>query len=442
MLGAALGALTSHHDALRIRFTRTAGRWEQDNPPPGPAGGPDLLQCRDLSGIGDPGQQQAAIDEAAAQVHAGFDLAAGPLLRAVLFDRGPRQRPVLLLAAHHLVIDAVSWRILLEDLATACQQAAAGTPISLGPKTTPFRDWALHLDARARDGGFDDELPHWAHLAASPAATLPADTDGPDTTATARSVTAALTPDQTRALLHQVPGAYRTQINDVLLTALSQVLARWTGHDQILIDLEGHGREEDQLPGTDLSRTIGWFTTIYPVTLTAPPGGWGQALKSVKEQLRAIPRRGLGYGALRYLSPHPELATRPPVSFNYLGQLDRAVPARGLIHATSHGLDATASPAAARAHQLEINARIQDHCLQLTWTYSASRHHQATITALARNMTQALERSSPTAPPPAPAAAPPRTTPWPPSTSPPPTTSPATATTSRTSTPSPPCKPA
>ena len=309
----------------------------------------------------------------------------------MLFDRGPRQRPVLLLAAHHLVIDAVSWRILLEDLATACQQAAAGTPISLGPKTTPFRDWALHLDARARDGGFDDELPHWAHLAASPAATLPADTDGPDTTATARSVTAALTPDQTRALLHQVPGAYRTQINDVLLTALSQVLARWTGHDQILIDLEGHGREEDQLPGTDLSRTIGWFTTIYPVTLTAPPGGWGQALKSVKEQLRAIPRRGLGYGALRYLSPHPELATRPPVSFNYLGQLDRAVPARGLIHATSHGLDATASPAAARAHQLEINARIQDHCLQLTWTYSASRHHQATITALARNMTQALD---------------------------------------------------
>src|SRR5581483_11717051 len=151
-------------------------------------------------------------------------------------------------------------------------------------------------------GRFDDELPWWEHLASNPPATLPADADGPGTTATARSVTAALPADRTRALLQQVPGAYRTQINDVLLTALARVLADWTGHDQVLIDLEGHGREQDLFPGTDLSRTIGWFTTIYPVALTVPPGGWGQALKSVKEQLRAIPRHGLGYGALRYLS--------------------------------------------------------------------------------------------------------------------------------------------
>ena len=158
---------------------------------------------------------------------------------------------------------------------------------------------------------------------APPPPLLPADSDGPNTVASTGSVTVTLTPDRTRALLQQVPAAYRTQINDVLLTALSQVLTRWTGQDQILIDLEGHGREEDQLPGTDLSRTVGWFTTIYPVALTAtPPGGWGQALKTVKEQLRAIPRHGLGYGALRYLSPHPELAT--PAR----GQLQLPRPAR------------------------------------------------------------------------------------------------------------------
>ena len=392
VLRTALAALTTHHDALRMRFTQAAGGWQQDNPPPGPLPGPDLLECCDLSGISDPGQQQAAIDDLAGQVHAGFDLAAGPLLRAVLFDRGRQQQPVLLLAAHHLVIDAVSWRILLEDLATACQQAAAGTPVDLGPKTTSFRDWALHLDSHARTGGLDDELTWWQHLTSAPAALLPADSNGPNTVASTGSVTLTLTPDRTRALLQQVPAAYRTQINDVLLTALSHVLTRWTGQDQILIDLEGHGREEDQLPGTDLSRTVGWFTTIYPVALTAtPPGGWGQALKTVKEQLRAIPRHGLGYGALRYLSPHPELATHPAVSFNYLGQLDRAHPASDLIHAIHHGLDSSDSPAATRPHQLDIVARIQDHCLQLTWTYSAGLHHHATITTLAQDMTTALD---------------------------------------------------
>ena len=392
VLEAALGALIAHHDALRMRFTRAGGGWEQDNLLPGPAAGLDVLDCCDVSGISDPGQQQAAIDELAGQVHAGFDLAAGPLLRAVLFDRGRQRRPVLLLAVHHLVTDAVSWRILLEDLATACQQAAAGTAVDLGPKTTSFRDWALRLDGHARTGGFDGELAWWEHHAASPAAALPTDSGEPNTVASTGSVTVTLTPDRTRALLQQVPAAYRTQINDVLLTALSQVLGRWAGQDQVLIDLEGHGREEDRLPGTDLSRTVGWFTTIYPVVLTAIPSeGWGEALKSVKEQLRAIPGRGLGYGALRYLADHSELASQPTVSFNYLGQLDRAVPAVGLVHGIHHGLDASASPAADRPHQLDIVARIQDHCLQLTWTYSAGLHQQATITALAEAMIAALD---------------------------------------------------
>jgi hypothetical protein len=213
VLGAALGALTSHHDALRMRFTRAGGSWQQDNPPPGPAAGENLLECRDLSGISDPGQQQAAIDKLAGQVHAGFDLAAGPLLHAVLFDRGRQRRPVLLLAAHHLVIDAVSWRILLEDLTTACQQAAAGTQIDLGLKTTPFRDWALHLDDHARGGGFDDELAHWAHLATSPAAALPADSDGPDTIASARSSAWPRTGPAPCCTRYQAPTAPRSTMS-------------------------------------------------------------------------------------------------------------------------------------------------------------------------------------------------------------------------------------
>ncbi len=386
-LRAALSALTSHHDALRMRFTRAAGGWQQDNLPPGPA---DVLDCRDLSGL-TASRQQEAMDQIARQVSAGFGLQTGPKLRAVLFDRGSGQRPVLLLAGHHLVIDGVSWRILLDDLNRAYQQAASGTAADLGQKTTSFRDWALRLADHARAGGFSDELGHWTQVTRTPAAPLPLDSEGPNTTGSARSVTVELGPGETRVLLHDVPGAYRTQINDILLTALGDVLSRWTGQDRVVIDVEGHGREDDLLEGTDLSRTVGWFTTVFPVAIRAVPGAtWGEALKSVKEQLRAIPRRGLGYGALRYLAGHSDLSCQPPVSFNYLGQLDQAFPAGGLAHGIYHGLDADASPGNPRSHQLEVVGRIEAGRLQLTWLYSGSLHRQDTIAALAERYATAL----------------------------------------------------
>ena len=160
VLGRALAVLAGHHDALRMRFERAGGWWRQHNPPP--AAG-DVLDGRDLSGLDGDGQR-VVVEEAAGAVLAGFDLAAGPLLRGVLFGRGGGRRPVLLLAAHHLVVDGVSWRILLDDLATAYAQLAGGGPVDLGPKTTSFRDWALRLAARAQAGGFDGERDYWAGI--------------------------------------------------------------------------------------------------------------------------------------------------------------------------------------------------------------------------------------------------------------------------------------
>ncbi|HEY4466111.1 MAG TPA: amino acid adenylation domain-containing protein, partial [Streptosporangiaceae bacterium] len=389
VLGRALTALVDHHDALRMRFEQDGDGWQQYNAPPGPA---DVLDGRDLSGL-DREQQQAAIEQAADEVQGGFDLAAGPLLRAVLFGRGDRRRPVLLLAVHHLVVDGVSWRILLDDLNAAYAQAAAGATVDLGPKTTSFREWAVRLAGHTEAGGFDDELAHWTRTVGTPAAALPADRDGPNTMASTRSVTVQLSPGETRALLQEVPGAYRTQINDVLLAALGRVLGRWAGRDRVLIDLEGHGREQELVEGTDLSRTIGWFTSIFPVALSLPDGDWGHALKSTKEQLRAIPHHGIGYGALRYLAADragATLASQPPVSFNYLGQLDQTRPAGELIHATSHGLDAAASPDTPRTHQLDVVGRIEGQRLQLTWNYSANLHRRDTITALAEALATAL----------------------------------------------------
>src|SRR5207253_1356835 len=195
----------------------------------------------------------------------------------------------------------------------------------------------------AEQRGVTDEVA--APLPASFDPALPLDHHGANTVTSTRSVTVALDPDDTRALLADVPGTYRTQINDVLLAALGQVLSRWTGADRVLITLEGHGREE-LLDGVDLSRTVGWFTTLFPVALDmAGDRDWGETLKSVKEQLRAVPRRGLGYGALRYLRqgiPQAESLAggpEPQVSFNYLGQFDWASDGdQGLYRAMLGGL--------------------------------------------------------------------------------------------------------
>jgi amino acid adenylation domain-containing protein/non-ribosomal peptide synthase protein (TIGR01720 family) len=392
-LSRALGALAEHHDALRMRFELLDGSWRQDNAPVEPV---TLLQRRDLPSAG--GEDQvAAMKQVAADLHGSFDLAAGPLLKAVLFDFGAGQRPLLLVAVHHLVVDGVSWRILLEDLDTAYRQAAAGEPIRLGAKTTSFREWALALTEHVRSGGLDGELDYWAGVRQASEAALPVDAVGANAIASTRSVTLALDPDDTRALLQEVPSVYRTQINDVLLAALGRVLARWTGHQRVLVDLEGHGREE-LLDGVDLSRTVGWFTTMFPVALdmTGDPG-WGATLRSVKEQLRAVPRRGLGYGALRYLRQGIPAATglarapQPQVSFNYLGQFDWAsASADGLVRTIRGGLESDVDPEVARAHVLDIVGRVEHRCLELTWYYSEDLHRAGTIHALAGELGGAL----------------------------------------------------
>src|SRR5262249_19541462 len=146
----------------------------------------------------------------------------------------------------------------------------------------------------------------------------------------ANTITVGLNAEDTRLLLHEAQLAYRTEVNDLLLTALAIVLCKWTGQSSVCVELEGHGRE-DLNEGVNLSRTVGWFTTRYPICLTLEEGGIGSTIKSLKEQVRRIPHKGFGYGVLRYL--HQEAVIRDSmrpknpawVTFNYLGQLDGAV---------------------------------------------------------------------------------------------------------------------
>ncbi|MEW2435914.1 non-ribosomal peptide synthase/polyketide synthase [Streptomyces caniferus] len=390
-LDRALNVLWSHHDALRARFAQRAdGTWHQHCPAPD-ATAPQLLQVHDLAGR-DEEECAAAVEAATTEAHAGFRLDAGPLLAAQLFTGVRNQPPRLFLTVHHLVVDGVSWRVLLEDLESAYQQARTGEPSSPLARTTSVQEWARRLHAHTEAGAFDRERAHWNAVAAHSAAALPVDADGSNTIADLRSVTVRLDRQRTGDLLQKVPGVYRTQINDVLLTALGRVLADWTGERTVAVGLEGHGREDHLFDGVDLSRTVGWFTTLFPVALDVPAGDWAAALKSVKEQLRAVPGRGLGHGALRHLAGAAELAgaPQPRISFNYLGQFDWSGDGR-LIRTVRGGLDGAAAPESVRPHLLDVVGRVEERCLELTWYYSSGVHHEETVTALATGMLTALE---------------------------------------------------
>jgi non-ribosomal peptide synthase protein (TIGR01720 family) len=325
-------------------------------------------------------------------VQASLNLEQGPLMRFVLFELGECQPQRLLWVIHHLAVDGVSWRILLEDLQTTYQQLCRGETIKLPPKTTSFQDWATALSEYAQSAALEQELEYWLASSQSWVAPLPVDYPaGKDanTVVSASHVSVSLSSTQTQALLQEVPKAYHTQINDVLLTALVQAFAQWTGTGSLLVDLEGHGREEI-LEAVDVSRTVGWFTTLFPVRLELKqPANPGSTLKAIKEQLRSIPNRGIGYGLLRYLRKEAtieeQLQALPQaeVSFNYLGQFDqeRSPDALFGLAKESHGDEH--SRLGSRSHLLEVNALVAGGCLQVNWTYSSNLHDRSTIEGLA-----------------------------------------------------------
>ncbi|MES1244271.1 MAG: amino acid adenylation domain-containing protein [Acidobacteriota bacterium] len=344
----AFEALLGHHDALRLRFERGADGWRQWN-----------------AGLEDPSWSRIELSSVN-EIQRSLDLSSGPITRGAWIDL-PEGETRLLLVIHHLAVDGVSWRVLLEDLEAACRQLLAGEPVRLPAKTTSYKEWA----GRLKDLALESERPWWTRESGEPALALPVDfPSGENTGATAAGVSVSLDTDETRALLQEVPAAYRTRIDDVLLTAL----ARCFRGDALRVELEGHGRELD---GVDLSRTVGWFTSVYPVRLEVDTEDPGEALRSVKEHLRAIPRRGIGWGLLRLSS------TRPEIGFNYLGQLDQALPEGSLFTIAPEPAGAAVSPKAQREHRLDVNAAVAGGRLRVDWIYSTALHRRETVEAWA-----------------------------------------------------------
>ncbi|WP_422631737.1 condensation domain-containing protein, partial [Pseudomonas farsensis] len=378
-LEAALLALVAQHDALRLRFAKNAeGRWRGwfGTQPQAT----DLLWTAEVSDL-------QALDDLAGRAQRSLDLDQGVLVRAVLAQvAGEGQR--LLLVIHHLAVDGVSWRMLFEDLQSAYRQAMAGQIITLPDRTSSVQAWAARLHVYARSPELQAELGYWHAQQAATHAILPLDRpDGSREQRHARTVYCRLDRSTTQRLLQQAPVAYRTQVNDLLLTALARVLTRWVGREHIVVQLEGHGREA-LFDDIDLTRTVGWFTSVFPVLL-APLGSLSDSLKAIKEQLRAIPGKGVGYGVLRYMAESSvqqalQVAEQPQVTFNYLGQFDGSFDdADALLRPTAEGHGQEQSDLALLSEELGINGQVFDGSLSLGWTFSSEQFDESSIQAVA-----------------------------------------------------------
>ena len=393
LLKKAVEEIVNHHDALRLRFDKQDAEWKQNDRTREEG---EIFIELDLSGV-DKDERPRALNETATRIQAGLNLSDGPLVKVALINLGEEAGKRLLIVIHHLVVDGVSWRILLEDLQRAYEQAKRGE-ISPARKTTSFKRWAEKLNEYAQSDDLKKEAGYWIELKRTLVLGVPLDNgSGENTVESARTVAMWLSEEETSALLQDVPAAYRTQINDVLLAALALAYREWTGSERLLIDLEGHGREEI-IDGADITRTVGWFTTIYPVVLElGEEGRPGEIIKAVKEQLRAIPNKGIGYGLLRYLSEDDEVrrtlkeGSEPEVVFNYLGQMGRSTSDPGMFGMARESAGPVRSSRQKRRHVLEVNGGVFGGRLKLIWTYSENLHRRETIEMLAESYKNRLK---------------------------------------------------
>ncbi|HEU4323868.1 MAG TPA: amino acid adenylation domain-containing protein [Roseiflexaceae bacterium] len=380
--------LLLHHDALRLRFAPSESGWRQT------VGEDTRVELRqiDLAAC-DPAELPARIADEGARLQASLDITSGPLVGAALFDCGPGRPGRLLIAIHHLAVDGVSWRILLPDLVALYEQQAGGEPPKLPAKTSSYQQWAQQQAAVAASPALDAERAFWRRLAETPVAALPLDLpDGrtANTEATAARVTVELDTDETTALLQTLPKAYRARIDELLLAAVLWATGRWTGQPRLLIDLEGHGRG-DGAGELDLSRTVGWFTALYPLLLErAPSDDLLATLRAIKEQLRAAPEGGAGYGILRYLGEGLDATPKAEICFNYLGQLGQDMPADAPIGFAAERGGPDHDPRSPRPHLLEVGGSIAGSRLRVDWTYSTAAHLPATVERLAADFAAAL----------------------------------------------------
>ncbi|MGC5328160.1 condensation domain-containing protein, partial [Brevibacillus sp. SYSU BS000544] len=312
------------------------------------------------------------------ELQASMDVEAGPLVKAGLFKTNEGDH--LLLIIHHLVVDGVSWRILLEDFMYGYQAAREGKPIELPDKTTSFQEWAKKQYEYVNSSKMEKEEAYWRKLVEEPLDQIPR--DGEPTKAvwkdmTTRTIT--LSQEATTKLLKETNRAYNTEINDILLSALGLAVKEWCGAEKIAIALEGHGREEI-VDGVDTTRTVGWFTSCYPVILEMRDREIGMVIKRTKENLRKVPNKGIGYGMLTQLTGNnsTDLKIQADISFNYLGQFDQDMTDERITY--SHlSTGNNASPDLPSWNSIQINSMVKQNELCIMVDFHEKEFKEQTI---------------------------------------------------------------
>jgi non-ribosomal peptide synthase protein (TIGR01720 family) len=371
-IGAVFDRITGHHDGLRSRFEREPDGIHATIEPAAAACDVDVIDLRGVSGAA------ARLEAAAGELHANLNLERGPLVRAAIFRMDDCDR--LLWIVHHLVVDWVSWRILIEDLQSGYRQWLGRSPVRFSAKTDSFQEWARQAHLYAASEALAAQCDYWERAVAAEVSPLLRDfAAGEDRVGDARTVACQLPSDATALLLADANRAYNTEPGDLLLTALAHAVERVRGPGKTLVMLEGHGREP--LSGLDVSRTVGWFTSVYPVVLDSGRDPHpGARIKTVKEYLRAVPNKGVGFGILSCLSSRSARSSAfaretHQIGFNYLGQFGPP----GAEAQWEVASECSGAPAAARAIrpcELEFLASCAGGCLHLSLTYAGLRYRR------------------------------------------------------------------
>ncbi|MES1034263.1 amino acid adenylation domain-containing protein [Bacillus velezensis] len=386
----ALEHLVIHHDALRITVSTENESFRQINH----GIQKDELYSLDIWDLSETDTWEKEIESEVAALQQRMDIEKGPLLKAGWFKT--RSGDYLFITVHHLAVDGVSWRILLEDLSAAYTQAVKGQPVQLPPKTDSFKQYAERLSEYAKSSKLMREEEYWRFIEEETAAELPYEKPQHQTGADSirQTVSFTLTEEETSVLLQQVNRAYHTDTQDILLTAAALALRDWTGGGRLRIAMEGHGREHI-MPELDISRTVGWFTSMYPVLIDLNTAGaeLGTAVKTVKDTLGRIPDKGIGYGILKYMTPPEQKTIRfrqaPEISFNYLGQFNDTEDQHTFsLSGLASGHDIT--PTWQREQAVEMSAMAAQNKLHFSLSYPPSRFRKETMEQLLQTLQQYL----------------------------------------------------
>ncbi|RDY87136.1 non-ribosomal peptide synthetase [Bacillus velezensis] len=386
----ALEHLVIHHDALRITVSEENESIRQINHGIQKA----ELYTLDIWDMSETDTWEREIETEVAALQQRMDIEKGPLLKAGWFKT--RSGDYLFITVHHLAVDGVSWRILLEDLSAAYTQAVKGQPVQLPPKTDSFKQYAERLSEYAKSSKLMREEEYWRFIEEETAAELPYEKPQHQTGADSirQTVSFTLTEEETSVLLQQVNRAYHTDTQDILLTAAALALRDWTGGGRLRIAMEGHGREHI-MPELDISRTVGWFTSMYPVLIDLNTAGseLGTAVKTVKDTLGRIPDKGIGYGILKYMTPPEQKTIRfrqaPEISFNYLGQFNDTEDQHTFsLSGLASGHDIT--PTWQREQAVEMSAMAAQNKLHFSLSYPPSRFSKETMEQLLQTLQQYL----------------------------------------------------